>query len=111
MAIFCTLGTFLKPLATIDLPKSLTFFGNFCKGVKIFYFSSEKHFWATFRDIWQFFLVTLRQQRFPFLGYRLIVAKRLRSGQTHKILLKVVVVKKSRRRLTLLLSTKSLVES
>ena len=31
----------LKPLATINLPKSPTFVGNFCKGVKINHFSSE----------------------------------------------------------------------
>ena len=35
------LGKFLKPLAPINLPKSPTFFGNFCKGVKTFNFSSE----------------------------------------------------------------------
>ena len=40
-AIFCTLGNFLKPLAKINLAKSPTFFGNFCKGVKISHFSSE----------------------------------------------------------------------
>ena len=34
-------ASFLKPLATINLPKSFTFFGNFCKGVKIYQFSSE----------------------------------------------------------------------
>ena len=50
---FWTLGNFLKPLATINLPKSPTFLGNFCKSVKIY------HFWATFIDIWQFFLVLL----------------------------------------------------
>ena len=33
-AIYCTLGNFLKPLATTNLPKSPTFLGNFCKGVK-----------------------------------------------------------------------------
>ena len=32
------------PLATINLPKSPTFLGNFCKGVKIYYFSSEIKF-------------------------------------------------------------------
>ena len=48
-AIFWTLGNFSKPLATINLPKSPTFLGNFCKGVKIY------HFWATFIDIWRFF--------------------------------------------------------
>ena len=39
-AIYWTLGKFLKPLATINLPKSLTFLGNFCKGVKVYHFSS-----------------------------------------------------------------------
>ena len=48
-AIYWTLDNFLKPLATNNLPKSTTFFGNFCKCVKIY------HFWATFTDIWQFF--------------------------------------------------------
>ena len=40
-AIYWTLGNFLKYLATINLPKSLTFLGNFCKSVKIYHFSSE----------------------------------------------------------------------
>ena len=40
-AIWWTLGNFLRPLATINLPKSPTFLGNFCKGVKIINFSSE----------------------------------------------------------------------
>ena len=44
-AIYWTLGNFLKPLATIILPKSLTFLGNFCKGVKSYQFSSEIIFW------------------------------------------------------------------
>ena len=39
--IFCTLCNFNKPLATINLPKYPTFLGNFCKGVKIYHFSSE----------------------------------------------------------------------
>ena len=46
---FLTLDKFLKPLATINLPKSPTFLGNFCKGVKIY------NFWATLIDIWRFF--------------------------------------------------------
>ena len=41
LGIFWTLGNFLKPLVTINLSKSLTFLGNFCKGVKIYHFSSE----------------------------------------------------------------------
>ena len=40
-AIYLTLGNFLKPYATIYLPKSTTFLGNFCKGVKIYHLSSE----------------------------------------------------------------------
>ena len=58
-AIYWTMGHFLKPLAAINLPKSPTFLGNFCKGVKIFHFSSEIIFgqlWSTFGD---FSLVTL----------------------------------------------------
>ena len=39
--IYWTLGDFLKPLATINLPKSTTLFGNFCKGIKIYHFSNE----------------------------------------------------------------------
>ena len=34
-------GQLLKPLATINLPQSPLFLGNFCKGVKIFNISSE----------------------------------------------------------------------
>ena len=40
-AIFWSLGNFLKPWAAINLPKSPTFLCNFCKGVKIYHFSSE----------------------------------------------------------------------
>ena len=40
-AIYWTLDNFLKPLATINLPKLSTFNGNFSKGVEIFTFSSE----------------------------------------------------------------------
>ena len=47
-------GHVLKPLATINLPRSPTFLGNFCKGVKIYSFQ-VKSFWATFIDIWQYF--------------------------------------------------------
>ena len=35
------LGGFLKPLAANILRKSLTFLGNFCKGAKIYHFSSK----------------------------------------------------------------------
>ena len=40
-AMYWTLGNFSKPVATISLPKPPTFLGNFCKGVKMFHFSSE----------------------------------------------------------------------
>ena len=40
-AIFWPLGNFLKPLATINLPQSSRFLGNYCKSVKIIHFSSE----------------------------------------------------------------------
>ena len=39
-AIYWTLGKFLKPLATINLPESPTFLGTFL-GVKVYHFSSE----------------------------------------------------------------------
>ena len=39
------LGNFLKPLATINLPKSPTFLGTICKGVKIYHFSIEIIYW------------------------------------------------------------------
>ena len=35
------LGNFSKPVVTIILPKSSTLLCNFCKGVKIFHFSSK----------------------------------------------------------------------
>ena len=39
--IYCTSGNFSKPVAKIILPKLPIFLDNFCKGVKIFHFSSE----------------------------------------------------------------------
>ena len=59
LAIFWTLGNFLKHLATINLPKSPTFLGNFCKGVKIYHFSSEIIFGQLLQKLDDFFLVTL----------------------------------------------------
>ena len=38
LAIYWTSGNFLKPLATINLPKSPPFLGNFCKVSKSFIF-------------------------------------------------------------------------
>ena len=54
-AIHCTLGNFSKPVATIILPKSSTFVGNFCKCSQNLSFGQLKHFWATFIDIWRLF--------------------------------------------------------
>ena len=62
MAIFGDLldfGELSKPLAAIDLPKSLTFFGNFCKGVKIYHFPSEIILGQLLYPFSNFFLVTL----------------------------------------------------
>ena len=41
---FIDIGQVLKPLATINFPKSLTFLGNFGEGVKIYHFPSEINF-------------------------------------------------------------------
>ena len=59
LGLFCTLGNFLKPLATINLPRSPTFLGNFCKGVKIYPFSSEIIFGQLLYTFGDFYLVTL----------------------------------------------------
>ena len=34
-------GKFLRPFATINLPKSSTLLGNFCYGLKIYHFSGD----------------------------------------------------------------------
>ena len=54
-ATYWTLGNFLKPLATIGLPKFPTILGNFFGSFKIYHFSSKMIFGAAFIDIWQFF--------------------------------------------------------
>ena len=54
-AIYWTLGNFSKPLATINLPKHLTFLGNFCKGVKIIHFTSEIIFGQLYRHLATFY--------------------------------------------------------
>ena len=58
-AIFCTLGTFLKPLATNNLPKSLTFLGNFVKVSKSIIFLVTSFLGSFYRHLAIFFLVTL----------------------------------------------------
>ena len=52
-AIYWTFGKFLKPLATINLPKSPKLLGNFCKGVKIIFL--VKSYLGNFIDVWRFF--------------------------------------------------------
>ena len=49
------MGNFLKPLATINLPKSSIFLGIFGEGIKIYHFYSEIIFGQLFLDIWRFF--------------------------------------------------------
>ena len=44
-------GQVFKPFATINLPKSPTFLGNFCKDVKIYNFSSEIIFGHFYRHL------------------------------------------------------------
>ena len=55
LGYFSTLGNFLQPLALINLPKSPTFRGYFCKGVKIYHFSSEIIFGQLLQTFGDFF--------------------------------------------------------
>jgi len=59
LAIYWTLGNFLKPLAPINLPKSPTVLVNLCVGAKIFNFSSEIIFGQLLWTFGDFSLVTL----------------------------------------------------
>ena len=59
-AIYCTLASHSKPLATINLPKSPTFLGYFFKGVKIIHFSSKFIFGKLLKTFGDFYLVPLR---------------------------------------------------
>ena len=56
---FLDFGQIFKALATINLPP--TFLGNFCKGVKIYHFSSEIIFGQLLKTFGDFFLVTLNK--------------------------------------------------
>ena len=53
-AIYCTLGNYYKPVATIILPK-LAHFMQSVKCVKIFHFSSEISFGSLFIAFWRLF--------------------------------------------------------
>ena len=76
--IFWTLGNFLKPLATINLPKSPTFIGNFCKGFKIYFFASEiildNFYWHLAIFFWSHCLLPLKC---PQLGWSSILHLRV----------------------------------
>ena len=52
-------GQILKAFGNNNLPKSPTFLGNFCKGVKIYHFSSKIIFGQFLLTFGYFFLVTL----------------------------------------------------
>ena len=56
---FLHFGQLFKLLATINLPKSLAFLGNFCKGVKIFNFTSKINFGQLLQTSGNHLLVTL----------------------------------------------------
>ena len=58
-AIYWALGNFLKPLATINVPKSPPFIGIFYKGVEIIPFSSETIFGQLLWTFGDFYLVAL----------------------------------------------------
>jgi len=73
------LGKFLKSLAAINLPKSPTFLGNFCKGAKIFNFSSEIIFGQLLQTFGDFILVTIGVNQAPDFW---ILAARLEVWQT-----------------------------
>ena len=49
------IGQLFKALATINLPKTCTFLGNFCKRVKIYHFPSEIIFGQLLSTFWDFF--------------------------------------------------------
>ena len=68
LAIYWTLGNFSK--ATTSLLKSTTFFGNFCKSVKILMFSSEMIFGQLLKTFGDILLVTLLMAKsFPIKNY------------------------------------------
>ena len=54
-AIYCTLGNFSKPVATIILPKLPTFIGNSCKGVKSFIFLVKSFLGNFYRHLSTFY--------------------------------------------------------
>ena len=65
-------GEHFKPLVTINLPKSSTFLGIFCKGVKIYHFSSEIIFGQLLQTFGNSLLVTLIRILSGFLERSLI---------------------------------------
>ena len=53
------MGNFSEPLATNYFAQIALILDNFCKGVKIFHFSSEIIFWQLLLTFGDFLLVTL----------------------------------------------------
>ena len=86
-------GQLFKTLTTINLPKSPTFLGNFCKGVKIYHFSSEIIFRQLLQTFGDFFwshcgLPTYQSinQSIKFFPITLITATRpLRQSHREKV--------------------------
>ena len=72
LAIYWTLGNFEMLLATLNLHKSLTFLRNFCKGVKIYHFSSKIIFGQVLWKFGNFFLVTLLLLQRETIRYSLL---------------------------------------
>ena len=69
LAIFCTLGNFSKPVATIIVPKLSTFRAIFCKGVNISHFSNEIIFGQLLQTFGNLILVTLQLQQPVFTSF------------------------------------------
>ena len=68
-AIYCTLGNFSKPVATIIVPKLSTFRAIFCKGVNISHFSNEIIFGQLLQTFGNLILVTLQLQQPVFTSF------------------------------------------
>ena len=70
-------------MATINLPKSLTFLGDFCKGVKIIKFSSEIIFGQLLQTFDDFLLVTLLSIAPSRIQHKPTIAL-ARTNRTHR---------------------------
>ena len=99
-AIYWTLGIFLKPCTTINLPKSPKILGNFCKGVKIFNFSRNIIFGELLRTFVDFFWSHwyLPFYMFDFLiGLVILRAREMMSQNTSMNVTKLMPMQRPRR--------------